>query len=129
MEETFKVHISIRRDSTVVVSGEESNVLRCAETLADMSEEVETTIKLPPEQLYALMGHEGKYRKMIEQESRVRISLDGTEGIRVSGGVKAVKNAERGVSDLFRSESCVRVMRGREQSICCESIPAWCVVE
>ena len=44
MEEAFKVHLSIRRDTMILVSGEEVNVLRCVEALKDMGEEVETTM-------------------------------------------------------------------------------------
>lgn len=123
MEEAFKVHLSIRRDTMMLVSGEEVNVLRCVEALKDMDEEVETTMKLPSEQIHALMAHEGKYRKRIEQESRVHLALEGTDGIRVIGGPKAVKSAERSVTDLFRSEECEDDLRDREQSICSESIP------
>lgn len=129
MEEAFKVHLSIRRDTTMLVSGEEANVLRCVEALKDMGEEVEMTMKLPSEQIHALMAHEGKYRKRIEQESRVYLTLEGMDGIRVSGGPKAVKSAERSVTDLFRSEGCGSDMRDREQSICSESVPAQCSVE
>ena len=107
----------------ILVSGEEVNVLRCVEALKDMGEEVETIMKLPSEQIHALMAHEGKYRKRIEQESRVHLALEGTDGIRIIGGPKAVKSAERSVTDLFRSEECGDDMRDREQSICSESIP------
>ena len=123
MEEAFKVHLSIRRDTMILVSGEEVNVLRCVEALKDMGEEGETIMKLPSEQIHALMAHEGKYRKRIEQESRVHLALEGTDGIRIIGGPKAVKSAERSVTDLFRSEECGDDMRDREQSICSESIP------
>ena len=80
-------------------------------------------MKLPSEQIHALMAHEGKYRKRIEQESRVHLALEGTDGFRIIGGPKAVKSAERSVTDLFRSEECGDDMRDREQSICSESIP------
>ena len=99
------MHLTIRRDTIIVVSGEEMNVSRCVEALKDMGEEVEMTMKLPSEQIHALLAHEGKYRKRIEQDSRVYVALDGVDGIRVSGGPKAVKSAERSITDLFRSES------------------------
>ena len=58
---------------------------------------------LASEELHALLAHEGKYRKAIEQAEHVFIALDGTSGVRVRGGAKAVASAVRGIQDLFRS--------------------------
>lgn len=103
MEESFKVYLTVRRDIIISVNGEKMNVSRCIEALKDMIEETEITVALPAAQLHALLAHESKYRKQIEQDHRVFIALQGTEAIRIRGGVRAVKAAERAVTDLFRS--------------------------
>ena len=90
--------LSAGRDA-ISVRGEESNVRRCVSSLEDMREETETA----SEELHALLAHEGKYRKAIEQAEHVFIALDGTSGVRVRGGAKAVASAVRGIQDLFRS--------------------------
>ena len=96
------MHMTIR-NSHLVISGEERNVLRCMEVVEDMLEEVEVVMNLPTSQLHALQAHELKYRKQIEANNRVFIALQGVEAIVIRGGVKAVKAAERAVTDLFRS--------------------------
>ena len=88
---------------TIAVRGEESNVRRCVSALEDMREETETTVSLAPEELHALLAHEAKYRKMIEQSEHVFIALVGTSGVRVRGGAKAVASATRAIQELFRS--------------------------
>lgn len=97
----------------ITVRGEESNVRRCVSALEDMREETETTLSLAPEELHALLAHDAKYRKMIEQNDRVFIQLDGTSGVRVRGGAKAVAAATRSLQELFRSR---RIVVGRSQS-------------
>ena len=103
MENEFKVHISVR-NTVMTICGEENNVLRCAEAVEDMLEETELVINLSPAQMHALLAHDNKYRRQIEETHRVFISLKGVEGIILRGGVKAVKNGERAVNDLFRSK-------------------------
>ena len=85
------------------VRGEESNVRRCVSALEDMREETETVVSLAAEELHTLLAHESKYRKMIEQDEHVFIALDGTTGVRVRGGAKAVASASRALQELFRS--------------------------
>lgn len=102
LEQSFSVSLSAGRDA-ISVRGEESNVRRCVSSLEDMREETETTVALAPEELHALLAHEGKYRKAIEQAEHVFIALDGTSGVRVRGGAKAVASAVRSIQDLFRS--------------------------
>lgn len=94
--------LSAGRDA-ISVRGEESNVRRCVSSLEDMRKETETTVALASEELHALLAHEGKYRKAIEQAEHVFIALDGTSGVRVRGGAKAVASAVRSIQDLFRS--------------------------
>ena len=77
--------------------------MRCADIVEDMLEETEIVINLSPAQMHALLAHDQKYRKQIEETYRVFIALKGVEGIILRGGVKAVKNGERAVNDLFRS--------------------------
>ena len=87
----------------ISVRGEESNVRRCVSSLEDMREETETAVALAPEELHALLAHEAKYRKAIEQGEHVFIALDGTSGVRVHGGAKAVASGVRAIQELFRS--------------------------
>ena len=91
------------RNTRMTLCGEENNVLRCADVVEDMLEETEIVINLSPAQMHALLAHDQKYRKQIEETYRVFIALKGVEGIILRGGVKAVKNGERAVNDLFRS--------------------------
>ena len=96
---------------------------RCVSALEDMREETETAISLASEELHTLLAHESKYRKMIEQSEHVFIALDGTTGVRVRGGAKAVASASRALQELFRS-SCLSTLSRRAAEVPADAVPA-----
>jgi ABC-type Fe2+-enterobactin transport system substrate-binding protein len=102
LEQRFGVFLGTR-DDTVNVYGEEGNVRRCISELEDMRDEIEESMKLPTEQIRALMVHDNAYRRQIESQSGAFIRLNNMEGIVLVGGKNAVRQCERAINDLFKS--------------------------
>lgn len=92
------------RDGFTVL-GEKVNVDKCEAMVKDMLNEVEETVKVGKDEVRALLAHNAKYRRMIEDQYHVISRLVDNETIRLLGGQNSVKQAERGIHDLFKSES------------------------
>lgn len=104
LEEDLKVFIHNARDGFTVL-GEKVNVDKCEVMVKDMLNEVEETVKVGKDEVRALLAHNAKYRRMIEDQYHVISRLVDNETIRLLGGQNSVKQAERGIHDLFKSES------------------------
>lgn len=104
METEFTVYIHNGREGFTLL-GEKSNVARCEAMINDSLNEVEETVKLNKDEVRALLAHSNKYRHMIETDYHVmsRLGEDG-ESLRLTGGQNAVKQASRGIQDLFKSK-------------------------